>query len=40
VIRIATLPIWIQLLAPIWEVPIRKVIKLAGKRIDIKRKGP
>jgi GT2 family glycosyltransferase len=39
-IRIAALPIWIQLLAPIWEVPIRKVIMLAGKRIDIKRKGP
>ena len=39
VIRIAALPRWIQLLAPLWEPFIRKVIILAGKRINIKSKG-
>ena len=39
VIRIAALPRWIQLLAPIWEVSIRRVIIWAGKRLNIKSKG-
>ncbi len=39
VIRIAALPRWIQLLAPLWEALIRKVIMLAGKRINIRSKG-
>ena len=39
VIRIGALPRWIQLLAPLWEPFIQKVIILAGKRINIKSKG-
>jgi len=36
VIRIAALPRWIQLLAPLWEVSIRRVIIWAGKRLNIR----
>jgi hypothetical protein len=38
-IRIAALPRWIQLLAPLWEIFVRSIIMWAGKRINIRSNG-
>ena len=39
VIRIAALPRWIQLLAPLWEAPIRRIILRAGNRLTVRSNG-